>query len=75
MKKAKDILQIYFDQIKAYPLLAPEEEIELARFIEQGDQDALHKLIMSNLRLVSLRYAAQDHVRRIHVCCREWTII
>jgi RNA polymerase primary sigma factor len=63
MKKAKDILQIYFDQIKAYPLLAPDEEIELARFIEQGDQDALHKLIMSNLRLVikiARAYAATE---------------
>jgi len=63
MKKAKDILQIYFDQIKAYPLLEPDEEIELARFIQQGDQDALHKLIMSNLRLVikiARAYAATD---------------
>jgi len=63
MKKTKDILQIYFDQIKAYPLLEPDEEIELARFIQQGDQDALHKLVMANLRLVikiARAYTAMD---------------
>ena len=52
MKKNKDILQIYFDQIKAYPLLNADEEIELARLIQQGDKNALHRLIQANLRLV-----------------------
>ena len=63
MKKSKDILQIYFDQIKAYPLLDPQEEIELARLVQQGDHDALHKLIRANLRLVikiARAYAASD---------------
>jgi len=63
MKKTKDILQIYFDQIKAYPLLEPDEEIELARLIQQGDKDALHKLIKANLRLVikiARAYSAMD---------------
>ena len=52
MKKNKEALQIYFEQIKEYPLLGFEEEIELAQHIQQGNRDALHKLIMANLRLV-----------------------
>ncbi|MDR2718357.1 MAG: RNA polymerase sigma factor RpoD/SigA [Treponema sp.] len=52
LEKQEDILQIYFNQIKAYPLLEPEEELELARRIQQGDKNALHKLIRANLRLV-----------------------
>ena len=52
MRKNKDVLQIYFDQIKAYPLLGFNEEIELAQLIQQGNHDALHQLIKANLRLV-----------------------
>jgi len=47
-----DLLQIYFDQIKIYPLLDREEEIDLARLSSEGDKDALEKLVKSNLRLV-----------------------
>lgn len=63
MKKSKDILQIYFDQIKTYPLLKPDEEIELGRLIQQGNKDALDTLIKANLRLVvkiARLYTAQD---------------
>jgi len=59
----EDILQIYFNQIRAYPLLDADEELELARLIQQGDQNALHRLIRSNLRLVvkiARAYAASD---------------
>jgi RNA polymerase primary sigma factor len=62
-QETEDILQIYFSQIKAYPLLEPEEELDLARLIHQGDKNALHKLIRSNLRLVvkiARAYAAPD---------------
>ena len=62
-RKSEDIFQIYFDQIKAYPLLGSDEEIELARLIHEGDQEALHKLIVANLRLVikiARVYAAPD---------------
>jgi RNA polymerase primary sigma factor len=51
-KKSEDILQIYFAQIKAYPLLNFDEELELSRLIQQGNQNALNKLIKANLRLV-----------------------
>jgi RNA polymerase primary sigma factor len=63
MKKTNDMLQIYFDQLKAYPLLNADEELELARLIQQGDKNALHTLIKANLRLVvkiARSYATQD---------------
>jgi RNA polymerase primary sigma factor len=45
-------LHAYFEQIKAIPLLSFEEELALSRQIQQGDQEAWHKLIKANLRLV-----------------------
>ena len=58
-----DILRIYFNQIKAYPLLDFSEEIELSERIRRGDTNALHKLVNANLRLVvkiARPYAAKD---------------
>ncbi|MDR1306634.1 MAG: RNA polymerase sigma factor RpoD/SigA [Treponema sp.] len=45
-------LQIYFSQIKAFPLLSFEEELELAKRIQQGERACWQKLVESNLRLV-----------------------
>lgn len=42
----------YLRDIARYPLLTPKEEVELARRIQQGDEDARQTLITSNLRLV-----------------------
>ncbi|MDR1100370.1 MAG: RNA polymerase sigma factor RpoD/SigA [Treponema sp.] len=47
-----DPLQTYFSQIKHIPLLNFEEELELSRQIQRGSEEARHKLITSNLRLV-----------------------
>jgi RNA polymerase sigma-32 factor len=48
-----DPLQIYINQARAYPLLSPEEEHQLAvHYLETGDLDAARKLVTSNLRLV-----------------------
>jgi len=58
-----DLLQIYFDQIKIYPLLERDKEIELARLSNEGNKEALEKLVKSNLRLVikiARSYAAPD---------------
>ncbi|MFP4376164.1 MAG: RNA polymerase sigma factor RpoD/SigA [Spirochaetales bacterium] len=56
-KKAKtvrddDTLKAYFDQIRKTPLLTFEEELELSRRIEAGDEAARKQLIEANLRLV-----------------------
>jgi RNA polymerase primary sigma factor len=47
-----DLLQLYFAQIKNIPLLNFEEELELSKRIQQGDEAACKKLITANLRLV-----------------------
>ena len=50
---AYDPLQMYLLEISGHRLLTKEEEIELAiRYREEDDQEAAHKLIVSNLRLV-----------------------
>jgi len=59
----EDCLQVYFDQIKNIPLLTFEEEIELARRIQNGDEEARARMIKANLRLVAkiaLSYVTAD---------------
>src|ERR671918_1473372 len=45
-------LDQYLKEISAYPLITREEEARLARLIRQGDEEALDKLVRSNLRFV-----------------------
>jgi RNA polymerase primary sigma factor len=47
-----DSLQAYLKKIEKIPLLTREEEVELATRAQAGDQEALDKLIRSNLRYV-----------------------
>lgn len=47
-----DALQAYFKQIKDNPLLTFEEELELSKRIQGGDDAAKQQLIEANLRLV-----------------------
>ena len=46
------MLKTYFNQIKDFPLLTFEDELELSKQIQEGNPGSLHKLINSNLRLV-----------------------
>ena len=58
-----DALQLFFNEVRRYPLLSREEEVELAKGVERGDLEAKEKLINSNLRLVvsnARRYMRQD---------------
>jgi RNA polymerase primary sigma factor len=58
-----DALQLFFNEMRKYPLLTKEEEIELAQAVERGDLEAKDRLINSNLRLVvsnARRYMRQD---------------
>ena len=48
----EDCLQSYFDQIRSIPLLTFEDELELSRCIQKGDDAARRRLIEANLRLV-----------------------
>lgn len=54
MKKnfSEDALKQYFNQIKKTPLLSFDEELDLSRRIQQGDEEARERLIKANLRLV-----------------------
>jgi len=47
-----DSLQLFLRDIAQRPLLTAEEEVELAKRIERGDQAAKNRMIESNLRLV-----------------------
>jgi RNA polymerase primary sigma factor len=48
----EDPVRMYLKEIGNVPLLSSEEEVELARRVEQGDEEAKKKLTEANLRLV-----------------------
>ncbi len=51
MTSYADGLAAYLGEISKIPLLAPAEELKLARKVRKGSEDARAKLIVSNLRL------------------------
>jgi RNA polymerase primary sigma factor len=57
-----DALQLFLNEIGRRPLLTKEQEIELSKRIEQGDEAAKQQMIEANLRLVvSLARRYQGH--------------
>jgi RNA polymerase sigma-32 factor len=51
---AESGLTRYFERIRRFPMLEPQQEYMLAkRWREHGDRDAAHKLVTSHLRLVA----------------------
>jgi RNA polymerase primary sigma factor len=58
-----DALQLFLNEIRRYPLLNAEQEVELSKRIEQGDLAAKERMINSNLRLVvsiAKKYQGQE---------------
>ena len=47
-----DPVRMYLKEIGKVPLLTPEEEMELATRMSQGDEEAKHRMTEANLRLV-----------------------
>ena len=47
-----DPVRMYLKEIGKVPLLSPEEEIQLATRMSQGDEEAKHRMTEANLRLV-----------------------
>jgi RNA polymerase primary sigma factor len=57
-----DTLQLFLRDVRRYPLLSAEEEIQLAKRIERGDLGAKERMVNSNLRLVvSIAKKYQGH--------------
>ena len=51
-QQTTDAMSLFLQEVRRHPLLTREEEVELARGIEQGDLGAKERLVNSNLRLV-----------------------
>lgn len=62
--KVKNISEVqqYIDSISIYKILSQDEEINLAKRIKEGEQDARDELINSNLRLVV--YIAKNYTNK-----------
>ena len=58
-----DALGLFLRELRRFPLLTAEEEVELAKRIERGDRDAREQMVTSNLRLVvsiAKRYRSEE---------------
>lgn len=51
-QRTEESINRYFQDINKYPMITPEEEVELTVRIRNGDTGALDKLVVANLRFV-----------------------
>ncbi len=61
--KSENSFELYLQEIKKVPTISFDEEITMALKIKEGDEEALHKLVCSNLRFVvsvAKQYQAGD---------------
>ena len=50
--KYEEDVSLFFQDIRRYPLLTPEQELEIAKGCAQGDEVAIRTMVNCNLRLV-----------------------
>jgi RNA polymerase primary sigma factor len=58
--RESEALSLYLEEIREHPILERDDEVELAKRIRDGDEDALNRLVSANLRFVvsvARRYA------------------
>jgi RNA polymerase primary sigma factor len=51
-QQTTDAMSLFLQEVRRYPLLTREQEVELAKRVERGDLAAKEQLVNSNLRLV-----------------------
>ena len=51
-QRSEGSINRYFQDINKYQMISPEEEVDLTRRIRKGDEAALEKLVVANLRFV-----------------------
>jgi RNA polymerase primary sigma factor len=51
-QRSEESINRYFQEINKYDMISAEEEVELTIRIRNGDDDALNKLVLANLRFV-----------------------
>ncbi|MFW6371815.1 MAG: sigma-70 family RNA polymerase sigma factor, partial [Bacteroidota bacterium] len=51
-RRGEESINRYFQDINKYSMISAEEEVELSVRIKQGDEAALNKLVLANLRFV-----------------------
>jgi RNA polymerase primary sigma factor len=51
-QRSDESISRYFQEISKYPMISPEEEVELSIRIRRGDDNALNQLVVANLRFV-----------------------
>jgi RNA polymerase primary sigma factor len=49
---AQENIALFLQDIRNYPLLTPQQELELAKRCADGDEDAIRQMVSANLRLV-----------------------
>lgn len=52
LHSGEDDVQLFLREIREFPRLTAQQELELARRCSQGDEDAIRLMVSSNLRLV-----------------------
>jgi len=51
-KSGEEDVRQYLQEIRSFPMLSPQQERDLAKRSAEGDEDAIRKMVDSNLRLV-----------------------